>query len=93
MYHLGTRGTGQFEHVSTENKIPDFDTRTGDHFWSVMVAFAIRDPEKMIREGEQALLDHENIVQVTPIACMYCAVAYSPRTKLRRCTNKIPDDV
>ncbi len=90
MSDIGLNSTGVYQHISTQCKIPDFDSRAANHFWMIIVSFAVNDPEKLIETG-QGILDHENIVQVTPIICAYCAIEYSKREKFRRCTDTIPD--
>ncbi len=90
MSHIGLNSTGFYEHISTQTRIPDFDPRSANHFWMIIVSFAVNNPEQLIKTG-QGLLDHENIAQVTPIICAYCAVEYSKRENFRRCTDTIPD--
>ncbi len=93
MFALGNpeRGNRVHERIPVGNRIPEYDPRSATHYWAVVVAFGIQDPEKFVAQGEQALLDHESVVQVSPIACLYCSVAYSKRENFRRCTNTIPD--
>lgn len=81
-----TRSTGFTERVhDTRDKIPEFDYRSGNHFWIMITSFKV-DPVKAIA-GEQ-LMDHESLVNVIGPLCYYCEKAYSSTLLHRRCTGE-----
>ena len=68
------------------DRIPEFDPRSGDHLW-VMVATWKCDPEKLV-EGQEGLLDHENLLGLGGPGCYFCEKQYSPGMANRRCKGR-----
>jgi hypothetical protein len=78
-----TRSTGFTERIEdTRHKIPEFDFRTGDHFWIMITSYKV-DPVKAM-QGEQ-LMDHESLVSVAGPCCYYCELPYTKTLASRRC--------
>jgi hypothetical protein len=76
--------TGFTEKIDNfENTYPVFDPRSGEHLW-VVVGMWKCDPEKMTTGGT-AILDHENLLNVSVPGCYHCEEPYSPRLAIRRC--------
>lgn len=76
-------GTGFTQEVKNyKDKIPDFDPRSGDHFWIVATTYKVV-PEVFLK-GE-SLLDLENLVLVSPPGCWHCEQIYNPSLANRRC--------
>lgn len=82
-------GTGFQQEVSGRvYRIPEFDPRTGDHFWILPVTYRITDPKRWYdsaQPNESRQLDLENLVLVTEIGCWYCEEPWSKRLGDRRC--------
>lgn len=73
------------------DKIPDFDPRTGDHYWILPVVYRINDPARWYDPSqpvESRLLDLENLVMVTAVGCYYCEKVYDARLASRRCKGE-----
>lgn len=83
-----TRPTGFVKQVDNlkEKDFPEFDPRTGDHFW-VHMGMWIAHPERLLR-GEQALLDHENLLSVSPPMCFFCQKLHTPLLAKHRCKGE-----
>lgn len=80
---VATRSTGFTERIhDTSHKIPDFDPRSGDHFWIMVTSFKV-DPVKAMK-GDQ-LMDHESLVSVVGPCCYYCEQLYNKTLASRRC--------
>ena len=80
------RATGFSEKIDNfEDKMPDYDPRTGDHFWFVAATYKV-DPQIYLR-GESHL-DHESLTSVLGPGCYYCEQYYTPQLATRRCKGK-----
>jgi hypothetical protein len=79
----GWTSTGFVQEVDPVSRIPDYDPRSGDHFWVVTVAYRI-DVTKADQEGS-FFLDQENLVMGPSVGCFHCEKAYSARLVQRRC--------
>lgn len=77
---IRTTHTGFMEKVEgTTDKIPDFDPRSGNHFWIVVLSY------KWDKKYEESILDHESLVYTSPPICFYCEQAYTSLLDTRRC--------
>lgn len=65
-------------------KIPDFDPRSGNHFWVMNMSYKV-DPTKWEDPDNVPLFDLENLVAVAGPGCFYCEQLYSDRLAKRRC--------
>jgi hypothetical protein len=82
VYHK-TASTGFTERIDNfEDKIPEFDPRSGDHFWIVITTYKV-DPNNFL--AGESLLDHESLVGVSVPGCYFCEEVYTPRMLHRRC--------
>jgi hypothetical protein len=73
------------------DRIPDFDPRTGDHFWFMPVGYRVADPRRFYDPDPAdgpPLLDQESICLVSGIGCYYCEEMWSPRLERRRCPGE-----
>lgn len=76
--------TGHVEDIQNfKDKLPEFDSRSGDHLWIMITMFKC-DPSRLLR-GEQLLMDHENLLSTVGPGCFYCEKPYTPGTDKRRC--------
>lgn len=81
------RGTGIGYHAAPNlDRIPEYDPRSGNHFWIVPVAFKV-DPGNF-DPSTSVNLDHENLVLIAGVGCFHCEAAYSPRLLHRRCPGE-----
>lgn len=79
-------GSGVYQESGTVPfKIPDYDPRSGDHFWVMGLLYKV-DPEKLAA-GEQGILDTENLVSMQGPGCYYCEQVYTPLLAKRRCNG------
>ncbi len=77
-------GTGMKQEVAGDvNKIPEFDPRSGNHFWMILIGYRC-DPTKM-KSGEQFIMDLENLVTTAGPFCFYCEEVYTKTLASRRC--------
>lgn len=80
--------TGAYQHINPSgmdlDRIPDFDPRTGDHFWMVSTGYKV-NPELFDDETHTPILDRENLVTITGAFCFHCEQLYSKRLASRRC--------
>lgn len=77
--------TGFVERTPGElNKIPDYDPRSGNHFWIMIISYKV-DPTKF---NESTLFDHESLVNVAGPVCFYCEEAYRKGMEHRRCKGE-----
>lgn len=67
------------------DKIPEYDSRSGAHFWMMPLAYRIDDPEKIMSGERQLILDKEALVLAAGIVCYYCEEPWSKRLQHRRC--------
>lgn len=63
--------------------VPEYDPRTGDHFWVVALAHHV-DPED---EHDAYVLNLDNLVSLQGPGCMYCERRYTPLLAKRRCSG------
>lgn len=68
------------------HKIPDFDSRSGDHYWIVITSYKV-SPENL-ESGEKAFFDHEALVSVAGPVCYYCEKPYTQLLATRRCKGE-----
>ena len=86
-----TTSTGFTERIdNVEDKFPEFDPRSGNHFWIMTGAWKC-DPKAILANKEPALLDHENLLGVLGPGCWFCQKEYNPTEAMRRCTGP-PND-
>jgi hypothetical protein len=80
------KGTGHIVEVRNHvDRIPEFDPRSGEHYWIVLTTYKV-DPEKFTK-GE-GFLDTENLVSVSPPGCYHCEQVYTPYLAHRRCKGE-----
>ena len=84
MEHVYSHTGDHVEVPGHVDKIPEFDPRSGAHLW-VMIATWKCDPEKLIKQQQEGLLDHENLLALGGPGCYFCEKAYSSALSLRRC--------
>lgn len=77
---------GPYPKVTEVWKIPEFDPRSGNHFWLTYAGYAV-DPSTWAH-GEQAVLSEETLVMLSGPACWYCNAPYDRRHPTRRCKGK-----
>lgn len=84
------RGTGFHQAVPEGgvNRIPEFDPRSGAHFWNMLCGFRVSDPAAIDKGTKQLILDTENLVVTTPIGCYYCEQVWTKTIGHRRCPGK-----
>lgn len=58
------------------DRIPEYDPRKREHFWSTMVLFRISDPRRMCDEPGGMILDRENLMLAGPVGCFHCERPY-----------------
>jgi hypothetical protein len=87
---MSTAGIGRvhstgmtYEAEPNLDRIPEFDARSGNHYWIGLVSFHV-DPSSW-SHGEQQHFDMENLVSVAGPGCYYCEQPYSDRIAKRRC--------
>lgn len=74
-------GTGHHQEVPGQvDRIPDFDTRTGDHLWIIITTYQWGGPTV-----ERPTLDGENLLAVQGPCCYHCEEPWSERLAKRRC--------
>jgi hypothetical protein len=82
------QSTGFSQHAPGDvDRIPEFDSRTGDHLWIVITSYRV-NPALMSDPTHTPMLDTENLVSVTGPGCFYCEQPYSPRLGSRRCKGR-----
>ena len=65
------------------DRVPEFDSRSGDHLWIIAGAWAVR-PE--VWNGDNLPhLDRENLVSISGPGCWYCEMPWHPILAKRRC--------
>lgn len=80
--NVGVSSTGFIQKAEPVDKVPDFDPRSGDHYWVFTTMYKV-DPEKMM-EGEE-LLDMKNLVLTVGPGCFHCEEIYTPYIAKRHC--------
>lgn len=83
MYHIPPGGV---------DRVPEYDPRSGEHFWTAIVMFRIADPGKAHRSPEPVIMDRENLVLVGPIGCYFCEKLYVKGMEHRRCSGGSKDE-
>lgn len=84
MSEMRTTSTGFTERIDNfEGRIPDYDPRSGDHFWVITGAWRC-DPAKSWG-ADGTLLDHESLVLINPPGCFHCEHLYTAQLASRRC--------
>ncbi len=79
------RTTGQQVEVPGQvDRIPAFDSRSGDHLWAIITMFRWGGPEI-----EKHMLDQENLLSIAGPTCFYCEKPWSERLSKRRCTGEL----
>ena len=66
------------------NRIPEFDPRSGDHFWIVSVAHRV-NPVLWSDPAATPMLDVESLVIIAGPGCFYCEQPYTLLLASRRC--------
>lgn len=93
MTAFGWHGTGQTQRIDPPDfdRIPEYDSRAGDHFWIVTQVHKV-NPAKFTDADPHNLpiLDRETIVMITPPICFYCEQVFEPRLLRRRCGGASP---
>lgn len=79
-YQVQGSGISADVHSRQIHPVPDFDKRKGEHLWTVLACYQVKDPT-----AENLTLDHENLLTVAGPGCYYCEQPYSDRMKYRRC--------
>lgn len=84
---IGLSSTGFRQRVEDKftDKIPEYDPRSGDHFWTMILMYRC-DPEVALKGN--AILDLENLAAVTGPGCYYCETPYSKYIAKRRCPGE-----
>lgn len=54
------------------NRLPDYDPVTSAHLWCVTPVFAVNPSKAMHGGGTSAVLDHENLLMISPVFCFHC---------------------
>jgi hypothetical protein len=67
-----------------DNRVPEYDPRTGDHLWIVATMYRVV-PQHWRDRTHTPTLDRENLLSITRPCCFYCEQAYSARLASRRC--------
>lgn len=81
--------TVQFIPAGGVDRIPDYDPRTGEHYWICPLVFHVADPRKCYASPDTPMLfDKENLVLTTTVGCYYCEEPYSDRLYFRRCKGE-----
>lgn len=62
------------------NRLPEYDPRSGDHLWTINLAYRWGGPHI-----ETPILDKENLLLIAGPACYHCEQGYSDRLFKRRC--------
>jgi len=65
-----------------DKEIPEFDPRTGDHYWHIIANWKV-DPLVWLKGDSH--LDSENLLTITAPCCYYCERFYTPLLAKRRC--------
>lgn len=82
--------TGQQERIDPgpqHARLPEWDPRTGDHFWSVITTYRV-NPRQWADPNALPVLDHESLINITPVFCLHCEQTYTERLGNRRCTGE-----
>lgn len=83
-YEAATQATGRYVSIKkSPDRVPDFDPVKRQHFWAIFVGYAI--DIRNIEEGKEGILDHENMVQVSPPGCYHCERPYSKFLASQKC--------
>lgn len=70
------------------DRVPEFDPRSGEHLWTMTMAYQV-DPAKMMSGADgPVLFDKENLLVTAGPGCYYCERPYSPRLAMRRCKGE-----
>jgi hypothetical protein len=84
-YVSAVAGTGQYtQPLEIFDRIPEFDSRSGDHLWTVVSIYRI-DPVRAMQGT--SFLDTENLICITGPGCYYCEKMFTPQLAKRRCTG------
>jgi hypothetical protein len=85
----GWAETGNTEYVGPHDQmeIPDFDPRSGDHLFTVVVMYRV-DPTLTADPSHMSVLDHENRLAVVGPGCYYCETPWTPGMEKRRCKGE-----
>lgn len=67
---------------NAHKEYPEYDPRTGAHFWIAAAGFRIADPE-----SGKIMLDSENCMSID-VGCWFCEEPFSKRLKHRRCKGE-----
>lgn len=67
------------------DRVPEYDPRSGEHFWSAIVMFRITDIVKAHQSPEPIFMDRENLVLIGPTGCYHCEKPYVKGMEHRRC--------
>lgn len=90
--NLRAHSTGVYQHVSADalsrrnaQPEPQYDPRSGAHFWIALVTFRVADPD-----AQDNVLDTENLLWAH-LGCYFCEQPYTPRLRHRRCPGEPKD--
>lgn len=71
------------------NQLPEYDPRSGDHYWIVPVVFRVACPAKFAdASADPLVLDRENLVYVQSVGCFFCEEPYRNGMEHRRCPGE-----
>lgn len=73
----------QYELSGLVDKIPEYDPRSGDHYWIVSIMYKV-DPT-IWQSDSKVLFDQENLVLTAGPGCFFCEQPYSKYLATRRC--------
>jgi len=81
--------TGETLRVQQIHRVPDYDSASRKHLWTVMSVFEV-DPANF---GDNApRLGRENLLLLQGPGCFYCGVMYGEPSAYRPCDGKLPED-
>jgi hypothetical protein len=81
--------TGHKVHVEGDHftsRIPDFDERSGDHFWVVATIYQM-NTANLGDATATPILDQENLVSIAGPFCYHCEKPYDKKIGYRRCSG------
>lgn len=69
------------------HNLPDYDPRSGKHYWIVTAVWECKHPEEVMA-GKDQLLDRENLKVLSPPICLFCENLWTPQLAKRRCRGE-----
>lgn len=64
------------------DRIPEFDSRSGDHLWNMLVMYKWKP-------GDTPVLDQENLLSIIGPGCFFCEQMYDEIIAKRRCKGPL----